>query len=45
MDNWALDNVPTAGYYKIRNDMLLNDLLSSPRHNFFLLAGPCVIEG
>ena len=25
--------------------MLLNDLLSSPRHNFFLLAGPCVIEG
>ena len=25
--------------------MMLKDLLASPRHNFFLLAGPCVIEG
>ena len=24
---------------------MLNELLASPRHNFFLLAGPCVIEG
>ena len=24
---------------------MLNELLSSPQHNFFLLAGPCVIEG
>ena len=25
--------------------MLLSELLTSPQHNFFLLAGPCVIEG
>ena len=24
---------------------MLKELLASPRHNFFLLAGPCVIEG
>ena len=24
---------------------MIKELLASPRHNFFLLAGPCVIEG
>ena len=24
---------------------MLKELLASPTHNFFLLAGPCVIEG